>query len=230
MMATAAVIGLSAGKRILSSSFYSSDLADRLFPVVDHGSAQFSAASTKNTVIIARRSTHFSANVPPERRTAPIKAIKEHVEASAPTTTSSGWFERSDLAEDDDPDLESSLEVFLLLQKSMLEKQWKLSFDQMRTVAAPGEANEKAEVVCSGISARKRRMSTRKKCFKQSAHMEIEDEGRQLRATVSPELMRTRLTGYVRGTVSEDLLSHSEVVHLSKKIKAGLFLEGHKAK
>lgn len=227
MMATAAVIGLSAGKRILSSSFYSSDLADRLFPVVDHGSAQFSAASTKS-IIVARRSTNFSANVPADRHTVPVKAVNEHVDTIAPTTTSS-WFERSDLLEDDDPELESSLEVFLLLQKSMLEKQWKLSFNQMRTVVAPGEANKKAEVTRSGISARKRRTSTRKKCFKQPA-MGIVDKERQLRSTVSPELMQTRLTGYVKGTVSEDLLSHSEVVHLSKKIKAGLSLEEHKAK
>jgi len=63
MMATAAIIGLSAGKRILGTSFYSSDLADKLFPVTDHGPAQFSTASTRS-VIVARRSSHFSTTVP----------------------------------------------------------------------------------------------------------------------------------------------------------------------
>jgi len=227
-MATAAVIGLSAGKRILGTSFYSSDLADKLFPVADHGSAQFSTGSTKS-VIVARRSSHFSTNVPTDRHAVPIKAVKEHADTVVPTTTDV-WFERSDLVEDDDPDLESSLEVFLLLQKSMLEKQWKLSFNQMRTAVAPGEGNKKAEVISSGISARKRRISKSKKCFKQTACMRIMDKGKQLRSAVSPELLQTRLTGYVRGTVSEDLLTHAEVVHLSEKIKVGLSLEEHKAK
>ena len=229
MMATAAVIGLNAGKRILGPSFYSSDLADKLFPVADYGSAQFSTASTKS-VIVARRSSHFSTNVPADRHAVPIKAVKEHVDTVAPIATDI-WFERSDLVEEeDDPDLESSLEVFLLLQKSMLEKQWKLSFDQMRTVAAPGEGNKKAKVISSGISARKRRISTRMKCFKQTACVGVLDRGKQLSSAVSPELLQTRLKGYVRGTVSEDLLTHAEVVHLSKKIKVGLSIEEHKAK
>lgn len=228
MMATAAVIGLSAGKRILSSSFYSSDLAEKFFPLLDHGSAQFSASSTRS-LIIAKRSSHFSANVQTDRHTMPVKALKEHLDIVSPATTST-WFERSDLLEDDDPDLESSLEVFLLLQKSMLEKQWKLSFHQMRTITFPDEETKRPEVVRSGISARKRRTGTRKKCFKQTANMGLADKGKQHQATVSPELLRTNLTGYVRGTVSEDLLSHAEVVHLSKKIKVGISLEERKAK
>lgn len=219
MMATAAVIGLSAGKRILSSSFYSSDLAEKLFPVVDHGSAHFSPAATKS-IIFAKRSSDFAANVPTTRHTTQVNALKEHLDTPPSTTTTTSF-------EDDDPEPESSLEMFLLLQKSMLEKQWKLTFDHMRTAVTPGEESKKTDVVRSGISAREKRLSTRKRCVVQTALM---DRGKELRATVSPELVLTGLTGYVRGTVSENLLSHAEVVHLSKKIKSGLSLEEHKAK
>lgn len=228
MMATAAVIGLSAGKRILSTSFYSSDLVDKLFPIPDYGSTQFLATSSKS-VIVAKRSPHFGPNVSADRHTQPVKALKEHVDTIVPPTSNT-WFERSDLLEEDDPDLESSLEVFIMLQKSMLEKQWNLSFNQMRTGVAPGENCQKIEVISSGVSARKRRTSIRRKFSNHNSFMGMLDEGKQLRSTVSPELLQTRIRGYVRGTVSEDLLTHAEVVHLSKKIKTGLSLEEHKQK
>ncbi|KAJ6850191.1 RNA polymerase sigma factor sigA [Iris pallida] len=223
-MATAAVIGLAAGKRILSTSFYSSDLAD-------YGSAvQFSSTSGKSVVINAKNSPHFGANVSADRHTQPVKALRGHADTIVPPTSDTWLFGRSDLLEENDPDLESSLEVFVMLQKSMLEKQWKLSFDQMRTGVAPGEDCQKTEVISSGVSARKRRTSIRRKFSDSNSCMGMLDEGRRLRSTVSPELLQTRLRGYVRGTVSEDLLTHAEVVHLSKKIKTGLALEEHKLK
>ncbi|KAG6475473.1 hypothetical protein ZIOFF_064693 [Zingiber officinale] len=37
---------------------------------------------------------------------------------------------------------------------------------------------------------------------------------------VNPELLKSDLSGYLRGFVSENLLTHAEVVNLSKKIKA----------
>ncbi|KAJ6809406.1 RNA polymerase sigma factor sigA [Iris pallida] len=229
MMATAAVIGLSAGKRILGTSFYSSDLADKLFPIPDYGSAQFPATSGKSA-IVAKRSPHFGPNVSADRHTQRVKALKEHVDTILPPASDT-WFERPDLLEENDPDLESSLEVFIMLQKSMLEKQWNLSFNQMRTGVAPGENCQKTEVISSGVSARKRRTSIRRRFSStRDSYMGMLDGGRQLRSTVSPELLQTRLRGYVRGTVSEDLLTHAEVVHLSKKIKTGLSLEEHKLK
>ncbi|XP_020244786.1 RNA polymerase sigma factor sigA [Asparagus officinalis] len=223
MMATAAVIGLNAGKRILSSTFYSSE-----FTFIDHGSPQFSAPTSKS-IIIARRSSHPNTSVPSERHSVSIKAVKEHTDTISPIATDD-WSDLIEEEEDGDSDIKSSLEVFLLLQKSMLEKQWKLSFNQMSTATAPGETCRKTEVIRSGISARKRRTSTRTKSINQSSYVGIMEEGKQLRAAVSPELLQAKLTGYVRGTVSEDLLTHSEVVHLSKKIKAGLSLEDHRAK
>ncbi|KAL7181216.1 hypothetical protein ACSBR1_040150 [Camellia fascicularis] len=47
MMASAAVIGLSAGKRLLSS-FYYSDLTEKLSCGYDYGSTYHQATSTKN--------------------------------------------------------------------------------------------------------------------------------------------------------------------------------------
>ncbi|EHA8587282.1 RNA polymerase sigma factor sigA [Cocos nucifera] len=231
IMATAAVIGLSTGKRLLTTSFYPSDLAEKLFTVPDHASMQFSTASTKNT-IAAKKSSNFGTNIPSNRHSQAIKALKEHVDTSA-LSTADAWFQRPDLVEDGESDLEYSLEVLLLLQKSMLEKQWKLPFERIKTVDDPRDSCKKTEVIRSGISARKRRTITRRTCFNQSAYMEPLNrakEGKELRSTVSPELLQMRVRGYVRGTISENLLSHAEVVHLSRKIRAGLSLEEQRMK
>ncbi|XP_038970684.1 RNA polymerase sigma factor sigA isoform X2 [Phoenix dactylifera] len=230
-MATAAVIGLSTGKRLLSTSFYPADLAEKLFAVPDHGSMQFSTSSTKNT-IAAKRSSNFGTNIPSNRHSQAIKALKEHVDTAA-LSTADAWFRRPDPLEDGESDLEYSLEVLILLQKSMLEKQWKLPFEQIKTVDDPRESCKKTEVIRSGISARKRRTVTHRRCFNRSAYMEPfngGEEGKELRSTVSPELLQTRVRGYVRGTVSENLLTHAEVVHLSRKIRAGLSLEEKRMK
>lgn len=225
-MATAAVIGLSTGKRLLSTSFYPSDLAEKLLGVPDHASMQFSAALTKNT-IAAKKSSNFGTNIPSNQHSQAIKTLKEQVDTSA-LSTADFWFQRPDLLEDGGSDLEYSLEILLLLQKSMLEKQWKLPFEHIKTVDDPRESCKKTEVIRSGISARKRRTIIRRACFNQSAYMEPlnrGNEGKELRFTVSPELLQTHVRGYVKGTISENLLSHAEVVHLSRKIRAGLSLE-----
>ncbi|XP_010910226.2 RNA polymerase sigma factor sigA [Elaeis guineensis] len=230
-MAMAAVFGLSRGKRLLSTSFYPSDLAEKLFAVPDHASMQFSTASTKNT-IAAKKSSNFSTNIRSNRHSQAIKALKEHVDTSA-LSTADTWFQRPDLLEDGESDLEYSLEVLLLLQKSMLEKQRKLPFEQIKTVDDPRESCKKTEVIRSGISARKRRTITRMTCFNQNAYMEPLNrvkEGKELRSTVSPELLQMHVRGYVRGTISQNLLSHAEVVHLSRKIRAGLSLEENRMK
>ena len=52
----------------------------------------------------------------------------------------------------------------------------------------------------------------------------------QLKSKISPELLQHRLKSYVKGLVSEELLSHAEVVNLSEKIKVGLSLEEHKSR
>lgn len=219
-MATAAVIGLHTGKRLLSSSFCQTDLTEKLFSVPDHGSLPFSGGSTKCT-IVAKKSSHFGSNVPPTRHIPTIKALRERVNTSAPSTSDT-WSER--------PDLESSLEVLILLQKSMLEKQWELPFTQMTTVVAPENSCRMAEITRSGISARERRTISSRKCFSHQANMVPSSRVKQLHPSVSRELLKSDISGYVRGTVSENLLTHAEVANLSKTIKAGIHIQEQRAK
>lgn len=164
MMTTAAVIGLSAGKRLLSSSFYYSDLTDKLFNVNDHGLTHYQIASTKN-VIGAKKSSNYGPTYPSSNRnTQSIKALKEHVDTASSSSTTETRFKTFHDIEEDISDLDYSVEALLLLQKSMLEKQWNLSFER---TASSDSTNRKSEkkipVTCSGLSARQRRINTRRK-------------------------------------------------------------------
>lgn len=51
-----------------------------------------------------------------------------------------------------------------------------------------------------------------------------------LRSIIGPELLQNRLKGYVKGVVSEELLTHTEVLQLSKKIQVGLHVEEQKSR
>lgn len=230
MTTTAAVIGLSAGKRLLSSSFYYSDLTDKLPYVNDIGLAAHQVTPTKNA-ITAKKSSNFSPSFPSNRPGQSIKAIKEHVDtASAPSTTEP-WVQISDYLDDDIVDTDCSVDALLLLQKSMLEKQWNLSFEQTAITDAPrGKTHKKIPVTCSGISARHRRISTRRKNLSHNSFVTRSSSSRQQASIVSPELLQNRMKGYVKGVISEDLLTHAEVVRLSKKIKTGLSLDDLKSR
>ena len=161
-----------------------------------------------------------------------MKALKEHIEESAASSAPSN------------PDFSSEMEdylveAFLLLQKSMLEKQWNLSFYGTVTEEEEEEEEEeddmekkkkkkkKREVISSGISARQRRkmMMMMKRSRSNRKRVIINEK-------IKREFMGTenRFKGYVKGIVSEELLTHAQVVHLSNKIKAGLFLEDHKSR
>ncbi|OAY41811.1 RNA polymerase sigma factor sigA isoform X2 [Manihot esculenta] len=231
MMTTAAVIGLSAGKRLLSSSFYYSDLTDKLFNVNDHGLTHYQIASTKN-VIGAKKSSNYGPTYPSSNRnTQSIKALKEHVDTASSSSTTETRFKTFHDIEEDISDLDYSVEALLLLQKSMLEKQWNLSFER---TASSDSTNRKSEkkipVTCSGLSARQRRINTRRKNLGQNKATVQASTFKQLQSAVSPELLQNRLKGYVKGVVSEELLTHAEVVRLSRIIKAGLSLEDHKSR
>ncbi|KAF8378954.1 hypothetical protein HHK36_028379 [Tetracentron sinense] len=230
MMATAAVIGLSAGKRLLSSSFYYSDSTEKLFSVHDHGLTQYQAASAKN-VIAAKKSSNFGPSFPSNRHTQSIKSLKEDVDTSSLPSTTNVWIRRSDLLEEGSSDIESSVEILLLLQKSMLEKQWNLAFEQTGITDAPREeTHKKIQVTRSGMSARQRRMSTKSNILNQNSPVVLSSRGKQFGSIVSPELLQNNLKGYVKGVISEELLTHAEVVYLSKKIKSGLSLDEHKSR
>ncbi|XP_068661376.1 RNA polymerase sigma factor sigA-like isoform X1 [Aristolochia californica] len=231
-MATAAVIGLSAGKRLLSSSFYPVDLTEKLFAVHEYGLPQIPSAPTKS-VILAKKTANFGSSFPSNRQSHSqqyIQALMEHVDTSFAPSTAGSWFQSSDLLEADDNDLESSFEVLILLQKSMLEKQWTLSFEQIGKIDISEAAPKKLGITRSGTSARQRRTLIRRKCLNHNVSVAVPTKKKQLRSIVSPELLQHRPKSYVKGFLSDDLLSHTEVVHLSKKIKAGLRLEEHKSR
>lgn len=230
-MATAAVIGLSSGKRLLSSTFYYSDLTEKPFNVYDHRLTHYQIASTKNG-ITAKKSSNYGPRFPSSNRnTRSIKALKEHVDAASASSTAVTWSKTFNDIEEDSSDLDYSVEALLLLQKSLLEKQWNLSFE--RTISSDSSSinsQKKIPVTCSGLSARKRRVNTRRKTLSQSKSIVQASTFKHLKSAVSPELLQNRLKGYVKGVVSEELLTHKEVVHLSKIIKAGLSMEEHKSR
>jgi RNA polymerase primary sigma factor len=127
-----------------------------------------------------------------------------------------------------DPTDEFSLEAIILLQRSMLEKQWQLPFedDDLAEEDDGGESRTSSVSVVvarSGVSARQRRMSGRRRGRSNNgaaaAHLSI-----------SPELLQSRNRIYLRGTVSKELLTHKQVVHLSKKIKDGMWLQQQRSK
>ena len=225
-MATAAVIGLSGGKRLLSSSYHYSDVIEKLSYGSDFGSTHYQIVPTKS-LIAAKKSSNYTPTFPASnQQNQSIKALKEHVD-DAPTIADP-WFQscNSNDLEVESSEMGYSVEALLLLQKSMLEKQWNLSFERevLTEHSSKGKKCKKVAVTCSGVSARQRRMNTKRKtAIKTCGAM-------QLKSKISPELLQHRLKGYVKGIVSEELLSHAEVVNLSERIKVGLSLEEHKSR
>ncbi|KAM7463532.1 hypothetical protein LguiA_031653 [Lonicera macranthoides] len=241
-MATTAVIGLSAGKRLLSSSFYYSDLSDKLPYGSEVGFSHHHQVSSAKNVIMAKKSSSSSSNYTPSfisnRDTQhSIKAVKEHAGtiSSADPSNLESWHQRykEEEGEVENIDPELSLEALLLLQKSMLEKQWKLSTEQTTVTAEKARKKSMHHVTSSGTSARRRRMGTRTRAAmnRTSCNSTIRPStDKQMRSTISPELVQNRSKGYVKGVISDELLTHTEVVQLSKKIKTGLYLEERKSR
>lgn len=223
-MAIAAVIGLYAGNRILSSSFYYSDLTEKLAFSGDHA---LISNPTRN-VINAKKSSNYSPSYVSDRKTQSVKAVKEHVDIATnmePCVQMLKQLQNESCGTEED-----SVEVLLLLQKSMLEKQWNLSAEKILEAFPPNEKNckKKMQITCSGTTARRRRMDTRKRV--QIPKTSANSVSERLRSVVGPELQQNRLKGYINGVVNQELLTHKEVVQLSKKIKFGLYLEDQKSR
>jgi len=231
MMATAAVIGLNTGKRLLSSSFYYSDLTEKLSNVNDHGITCYPTTTTKN-VIVAKKSSNYGPSFPSSNRNShSIKALKEHVDTASASSNAATWFKTFDDFEEESSALDYSVEALLLLQKSMLEKQWNLSFERTSSSDSTSKKNnKKIPVTCSGVSARQRRVNNRRKNQNQSKFMSQSSDFKFLRSVTSPDLLQNRLKGYVKGVVSDEVLPHTEVVRLSRIIRAGLSFEDHKSR
>ena len=62
-MATAAVIGLSGGKRLLSSSYHYSDVIEKLSYGSDFGSTHYQIVPTKS-LIAAKKSSNYTPTFP----------------------------------------------------------------------------------------------------------------------------------------------------------------------
>uniref|UniRef100_A0A0E0EIC4 RNA polymerase sigma-70 domain-containing protein n=1 Tax=Oryza meridionalis TaxID=40149 RepID=A0A0E0EIC4_9ORYZ len=247
MTATPAVIGLSAGNRLLSASFGPTDLMpDKVSLGVGGGGgggggggdamsfAPPAPATPKLTAVAAHR-----LKLSPHGRAQVMRALRHHSSAAAalapppPAPPTPSPASRAAHAHD----LESSLEAIVLLQRSMLEKQWELPFDDEDHVSDDDDnhamaiglaeddskdANKATVVVArSSVSARQRRMSGRRRGRTKNGAAHF---------AVSPELIQSRNRIYLRGTVSKELLTHKQVVHLSHKIKDGIWLQQQRSK
>lgn len=223
-MATAAVVGLSAGKRLLSSSFHHAHLTGKL----PYGSEQHQIAFNKSSVIIiAKKTSSCKASFHSSRHSdSSIKAIKEHTDGAATPPT---W--RQGL-EEETLDPETSVEALLVLQKSRLEKQLELSFGDTAITDLSRSANTQKElhVISSGNSARTRRINIKRRTQSKNSSMDQSEAQKLPRATVDWELLQNHSVGYVRGVTSGALLTHAQVVNLSQKIKVGLSLEEHRSR
>nr|GMC60905.1 RNA polymerase sigma factor sigA [Ipomoea batatas] len=229
-MVTAAAIGLGAGERLLSSSFSYSDVAEKLSCSSDFTFPCNHVVYVKS-VITAKKSSNYSPGSLSSRRIRSIKALKEHVDIALDTSNMEPWDQRISELLNESSDGVDHVEALLLLQKSMLEKQWNLSAEKMITYVPKEDNSKKVQVTCSGTSARQRRIGSRQKVVDRKSPVIRISTSKRGRSIIGTEVLHNRLIkGYVKGVVSEELLTHTEVVQLSKKIKLGLCLEDHKSR
>ncbi|KAL8475298.1 hypothetical protein ACS0TY_028104 [Phlomoides rotata] len=179
IMATAAVLGLSTGNRLHTLCYSADHLPDNKLP--------------------------STSNLAPNRR---VHLKKQHAHTDRSSSTLEPWLVHGTCSilggDQPDPHPDYLVDALLLLQKSMLEKQWNLNSPVPK------------HITCSGTTARRRRLDSRRKV---NVHSQITNS------------TSTGLKGYyVKGFVGEQLLTHSEVVQLSQKIKAGLLLEDRRSR
>nr|AKC88647.1 sigma factor [Pelargonium transvaalense] len=217
-MATTAVIGLSTGKRLLSSSFICSDLSEK-FSLSDHLLAHYQYSPGKN-VITAKKTTNYRSSLSSSKRQSQsVNALKECLDTVSAPSNPKPWFDET---EEESSELKDSVDAVLLLQKSMLEKQWNLSAKRkVLSDEAKKRTRKKMSVVCSGMSARQRRLSSRKKVNGTDSSV--------ARASTSKDLLLDRYKGYGKGTLRKKFLTHAEVVSLSKLVQAGISIDKHKS-
>ncbi|KAI7732947.1 hypothetical protein M8C21_011427 [Ambrosia artemisiifolia] len=215
MMATTAVIGLRAGEILLGSSCYYSDVGEKILNSNDIG---FISVPTKNVITAKKSSTygHGFISRKHNRDTHYIRALKEHVGTASGSLSIEEWIKGYEDVELEGFDQEFSVEVLLMLQKSLLEKQWNLSTERALTEVNPTEKSSKKTFVSGSVkSARRRRLDAQRKT---AGRQFPSNEG----LVISPELLQNH--------ASDTLLTHDEVVDLSKKIKAGQRLEEQKSR
>nr|XP_043632705.1 RNA polymerase sigma factor sigA-like [Erigeron canadensis] len=232
MMATTAVAGLRAGERLLGSSTYYSDVSEKLSSS-NSSDLGFILLPAKN-VITAKKSSNYGRGFISDRHNQDkhyIRALKEHVDAVSDPSMIDQWVHGYDHLEPEGSDQEFSVEALLLLQKSLLEKQWNLSTEKTLTTHNPMEkSSKKVYVSGSGKSARRRRIDSQRTTPNRRSSCNEVGVKKPLKFVISPELLQNRSRGYVKGITSDTLLTHTEVVVLSKKIKIGQQLEERKSR
>ncbi|KAI7749326.1 hypothetical protein M8C21_023661, partial [Ambrosia artemisiifolia] len=215
------IVGLRAGERLLGSSSYYSEVCEKLSCSSNIG---FIFVPTTSS-IISKKSRNYSHSLVNKRDTHPTRAVKEHVDTAIDSSSSDQWVQRFDYLDEEVADHEIAVDALLLLHKSLLEKQWTLSTEETTTT----EKNSKKVVTGSGISARRRRLNAQNKTSVQSCSRNQDGGNKKLRSIISPELLQNYQKAYLKGVKNETLLTHSEVVALSEKIKIGLQLEEEKS-
>ncbi|PWA76789.1 RNA polymerase sigma-70 [Artemisia annua] len=215
-MATNAVVGLTAGKRLLHSSSYYSEVNEKLSCSNNLG---FIFVPTTN-IIVSKKSSKYSPSLVNSRDTQPIRAVKEHVDTTIDHPSTDHWVQTFDYFDED-------VDALLLLHKSLLEKQWTLSTEEITTTE---KTSKKVHVTGSGISARRRRINAQNKIPTVNSSASKSGGSKQLRSIISPELLQNCQKGYLKGVKNDALLTHAEVVALSDKIKIGLQLEEERSR
>ncbi|XP_071710042.1 RNA polymerase sigma factor sigA-like [Rutidosis leptorrhynchoides] len=221
MLSTTAV-GLTAGNSILGSSSFYSNTTEKLSCGSETG---FTFVANKNA-IIAKKSSNYSHSPMSNSDISTIKS-KEHVTSGSSTASCTNeWVRLSDHLEDDVSRDELSVEALLFIQKSLLEKQWNISTE--RTTNAKEKINKKVLVTGSRVSARTRRLEAREKMYNTCFDDNKGSAVKQSKSTLGEEVVRNQFKSHVKGVTNEVLLTQSEVIVLSNKIKIGLRLEEHK--
>ena len=217
-MATTTVIGLKAGKRIFRSSSYYSDVNEKLSC---SSNLWFIYVPTTNSITSKKSHSFIYSRDNPH----PVRALKEHVDTTINPPITDKWVQGFDHLDEEVFDDELPVEALLLLHKSLLEKQWTLSTDTQTE-----KKTRKVRVTGSGVSARRRRIDAQNKTLAGTCSVNQVGGNKQLRSIISPELLQICQKGYLKGVKNEPLLTHSEVVALSEKIKIGLHLEEEKSR
>ncbi|XP_076919057.1 RNA polymerase sigma factor sigA-like isoform X2 [Bidens hawaiensis] len=218
-----ATIGLRIGNRVLCSSYFYSDTTKKLSCRSDIG---LTFVFIKN-LITTKRSSNYNPSPKSNRDKQALNAIKNHAATGANVSSCTDQCARIiDHFESEGSKYELSVEALLLLQKSLLEKQWNISTERNVTTE---KNSKKMHVTGSQISARRRRINAGEK-LKNSLSVNKDVSVELLEYTMDTNLLQNQFKGHVKGGRNEVLLTHSEVNALSRKIKVGLLLEEQKSR
>ncbi|KAL8233721.1 hypothetical protein R6Q59_019821 [Mikania micrantha] len=221
------MIGLRTGNRLLGSSYFYSVATEKLLCRSNIG---FMFVFTKN-MITTKKSSNYNPSTVAKRDAQAPNALKDHVTmGSNHSSCRDQRVHIFDHFENEACKHELTVEVLLHLQKSLLEKQWNSSTDRNITTSILTEKNiKKIHVTGSQISARRRRLDAREKIKNSSGKKDVSVEYlKNSCSSIDVDFLHNQFKSSVKGVKNEVLLTHSEVMVLSKKIKTGILFEQQK--